>query len=65
MNLYINEASNRLLSALPKVAKLCDATAMHINLKHLKQSDQDSSDYLSIAINILRDHLRSYTGDIY
>lgn len=65
MNLYINEASNRLLSALPKVAKLCDATAMHINLNHIKQSDQDSSDYLSIAINILRDHLRSYTGDIY
>ncbi|MDF3048161.1 MAG: hypothetical protein K0R73_1279 [Candidatus Midichloriaceae bacterium] len=63
MNLYINEADQRLVSSIPTLEKTRDAIGIYFSLSKLDHAT--SGEHLSIVINVLRDQFKSSIGDIY
>lgn len=64
MNLYINDAEERLKSALLSYEKANDAIGLYFALSKLPHK-KDSNDPKTIALNILRDQFKGAAGDIY
>lgn len=64
MNLYINEAESRLKSALPSLERSRDAIGIHFALSKMRHKIENT-EHIGIAVNVLRDQLKSTIGDIY
>lgn len=64
MNLHLKLAEQELSSLLPTISGQRDSMGVVFNLSRLS-INKEGSEHVSIALNILHDHLRSYNGDIF
>jgi len=63
MDLHTQSAEKVLEKSLTKLGQEKNAISMHFNLSKLKLR-RENKEHLSIALNILRDHLKSLNGEI-